>query len=111
MPNWKASFLTEKIITSICFSITALCTGFAIELKLGEFEPEYKGQIELYLRWLSKYEKAEGEEEPIALIAVQCVQQILAHRELGLSSRMKLRWVEDKHLAFLEFHHRKVWRN
>ena len=40
----------------------------AIELKLGEFEPEYKGQVELYLRWLSKYEKAEGEEEPIALI-------------------------------------------
>lgn len=39
-----------------------------IELKLGEFEPEYKGQVELYLRWLSKYEKAEGEEEPIALI-------------------------------------------
>ncbi len=40
----------------------------AIELKLGEFEPEYKGQVELYLRWLSKYEKAEGEEEPVALI-------------------------------------------
>lgn len=40
----------------------------AIELKLGEFEPEYKGQVELYLRWLSKYERAEGEEEPIALI-------------------------------------------
>lgn len=40
----------------------------AIELKLGEFEPEYKGQVELYLRWLSKFEKAEGEEEPIALI-------------------------------------------
>ncbi len=39
-----------------------------IELKLGEFEPEYKGQVELYLRWLSKYEKAEGEESPIALI-------------------------------------------
>lgn len=39
-----------------------------IELKLGEFEPEYKGQVELYLRWLSKYEKTEGEESPIALI-------------------------------------------
>ena len=39
-----------------------------IELKLGEFEPEYKGQVELYLRWLDKYEKAEGEDSPIALI-------------------------------------------
>lgn len=39
-----------------------------IELKLGEFEPEYKGQVELYLRWLNKYERNEGEESPIALI-------------------------------------------
>lgn len=39
-----------------------------LELKLGEFEPKDKGQVELYLRWLNKYEKAEGEENPIALI-------------------------------------------
>ncbi len=39
-----------------------------IELKIGEFKPEYKAQVELYLRWLNKYEKAEGEETPIALI-------------------------------------------
>ena len=39
-----------------------------IELKLGEFEPENKGQVELYLKWLDKYEKADGEESPIALI-------------------------------------------
>lgn len=39
-----------------------------IELKLGEFKPEHKGQIELYLRWLDKYEKNEGEKSPIAII-------------------------------------------
>ena len=39
-----------------------------IELKLGEFEPQYKGQVELYLKWLSKYEKQDFEEEPIAII-------------------------------------------
>ncbi|MBQ7672980.1 MAG: DUF1016 family protein [Alphaproteobacteria bacterium] len=39
-----------------------------IELKLGEFQPDHKGQVELYLRWLDKYERAEGEEPPIALI-------------------------------------------
>lgn len=39
-----------------------------IELKLGEFEPQDKGQVELYLRWLEKHEKAEGEEKPVALI-------------------------------------------
>ena len=39
-----------------------------IELKLGKFLPEHKGQVELYLRWLKKNEMAEGEEEPIAII-------------------------------------------
>ncbi|MCC5946082.1 MAG: DUF1016 family protein, partial [Bernardetiaceae bacterium] len=40
----------------------------AIELKLGEFKPSYKGQMELYLKWLDKYEKQEGEKNPIGLI-------------------------------------------
>jgi predicted nuclease of restriction endonuclease-like (RecB) superfamily len=39
-----------------------------IELKIGEFVPQYKGQVELYLKWLSKYEKQEDEQEPIAII-------------------------------------------
>lgn len=39
-----------------------------IELKLDKFRPEYKGQVELYLKWLDKYEKADGEEAPIAII-------------------------------------------
>lgn len=40
----------------------------AIELKLGDFKAEYKGQMELYLRWLDKYERRDGEESPIGLI-------------------------------------------
>jgi len=40
----------------------------AIELKLGEFKPAYKGQMELYLKWLDKYEKQEDENSPIGLI-------------------------------------------
>lgn len=40
----------------------------AIELKLGEFKPAHKGQMELYLKWLEKKEKQEGEEKPIGLI-------------------------------------------
>ena len=39
-----------------------------IELKLGEFLPEHKGQVELYLRWLQKNEMNEGEDTPIAII-------------------------------------------
>lgn len=40
----------------------------AIDLKLGKFKPEYKGQMELYLRWLEKYEMQPYEESPIGLI-------------------------------------------
>lgn len=40
----------------------------AIDLKLGKFEASHKGQMELYLKWLNKYEKQEGEKEPIGLI-------------------------------------------
>ena len=39
-----------------------------IELKLGEFKPEHKGQMELYLRYLDKYERKAYEESPIGLI-------------------------------------------
>jgi predicted nuclease of restriction endonuclease-like (RecB) superfamily len=40
----------------------------AIELKLSDFKPAFKGQMELYLKWLDRYEKQEGEESPIGLI-------------------------------------------
>ena len=40
----------------------------AIELKLDKFKPDFKGQMELYLRWLDKYERKPGEEHPIGLI-------------------------------------------
>jgi predicted nuclease of restriction endonuclease-like (RecB) superfamily len=40
----------------------------AIELKIGTFKPDYKGQMELYLRWLDKYEREPHEEAPIGLI-------------------------------------------
>lgn len=39
-----------------------------IELKLGEFRPEHKGQVELYLKWLAKHEQQPGENAPIAII-------------------------------------------
>lgn len=39
-----------------------------VELKMGDFKAEYKGQMELYLRWLDKYERSKDEEAPIGLI-------------------------------------------
>lgn len=40
----------------------------AIELKINKFKAQYKGQMELYLKWLDRYEKQEGENQPIGLI-------------------------------------------
>lgn len=40
----------------------------AVELKIGRFRAEHKGQMQLYLGWLDKYEKRKGEETPIGLI-------------------------------------------
>jgi len=40
----------------------------AIELKIGRFKASYKGQMELYLKWLDKYEKVEDENQPVGLI-------------------------------------------
>lgn len=50
----------------------------AIELKIDKFKAKYKGQMELYLKWLDKYEKHEGEKPPIGLIlcAITSKEQI-----------------------------------
>lgn len=40
----------------------------AIDLKIGEFDAQYKGKMELYLRYLEKHETVEGENSPIGLI-------------------------------------------
>ena len=40
----------------------------AIDLKLGKFKPKYKGQMELYLKYLKKYEKQPHENSPIGLL-------------------------------------------
>jgi len=40
----------------------------AVELKLEKFQPAHKGQMELYLRWLDRHDRAVGEEAPIGLI-------------------------------------------
>lgn len=39
-----------------------------IDLKLGNFKAEYKGQMELYLRWLAKYEQEADENPPLGII-------------------------------------------
>lgn len=40
----------------------------AVELKLDKFKAKYKGQMELYLKWLNRYDKQPDELPPIGLI-------------------------------------------
>jgi len=68
----------------------------AIELKLGEFKPAFKGQMELYLRWLDKYERREGEDTPLGMIL--CAgkkQEQIELLELGRSGIHVAEYVTD----------------
>ena len=40
----------------------------AIDLKLGDFRAEYKGQMELYLRWLARHDHEPGDQRPLGII-------------------------------------------
>lgn len=50
----------------------------AIDLEVGKFKAEYKGQMELYLHWLAKHEQKENEESPLGIIlsAIKKQEQI-----------------------------------
>ena len=58
----------EDIALDLLFYHRILKRLVAVELKLGRFKASYKGQMELYLSWLDKYERQDGEEAPIGLI-------------------------------------------
>lgn len=61
----------------------------AIDLKLGKFRPVYKAQMELYLRWLEKYEMKSGEESPIGLLL--CSEGNTEHVELLMLNEKEVR--------------------
>jgi predicted nuclease of restriction endonuclease-like (RecB) superfamily len=58
----------EDFYLDLLFFHRSLRRLVAIELKLGRFSAAYKGQMELYLRWLDKYERKTWEEPPIGLL-------------------------------------------
>ncbi len=61
----------------------------AIDLKIDTFKAEYKGQMELYLKWLDKNERREGEKKPIGLIL--CAGKNEEHVELLEMGRSNIR--------------------
>ncbi len=58
----------EDFYLDLLFYHRKLHRLIAIELKRGKFKAAYKGQMELYLRWLDKYEREKGEEAPLGLL-------------------------------------------
>jgi len=64
----RISIGSEEFVMDLLFYNRKLKRLILIELKLGKFKASYKGQVELYLKWLDKYEKEEGENSPIGII-------------------------------------------
>ena len=58
----------EDFYLDLLFYHRKLHRLIAIELKRTRFKAAYKGQMELYLRWLDKNERQEGEESPLGLL-------------------------------------------
>lgn len=58
----------EDFYIDLLFYHRGLRRLIVIELKLDRFKAADRGQVELYLRWLYKHERREGEQSPLGLI-------------------------------------------
>ena len=58
----------EDFYLDLLFYHRKLHRLIAIDLKLGRFKAQYKGQMELYLRWLEQNEMQPDEESPLGLL-------------------------------------------
>lgn len=76
----RISVDNEDYYIDLLFFNRRLRCMVAIDLKLTDFKAAYKGQMELYLRWLEKFEMLEGENKPIGLIL--CTGKNKEHVEL-----------------------------
>ena len=76
----RISIDSEDYYLDLLFYHRRLKCLVAIDLKLGKFVAAYKGQMELYLRWLDKNMKLDGENSPIGLIL--CAGKSDEHIEL-----------------------------
>ncbi len=61
----------------------------AIDLKLGKFKPQYKGQMELYLKYLQKYDLQPDENPPIGLLL--CSEGNTEHIELMMLNENRIK--------------------
>lgn len=59
----------------------------AIELKIGEFKPEYKGKMEFYLEAMDSQERMEGENPPIGIIICRSKNKTVVEYALRTANR------------------------
>jgi len=108
----------EDFYLDLLFYHRKLKRLIAIELKLNKFKAAYKGQMELYLRWLDKYEKQEGEDTPLGLIL--CAEggheqiELLQLEQSGIKVAEYFTELPDKKLLQQKIHHellikRQLW--
>ena len=99
----------EDYYIDLLFYHRQLYCLIAIDLKIGKFEAAYKGQMELYLRWLEKYEMREGEKKPIGLIL--CTGKNKEHVELLQLDKSNIKVADyltqlpDKKILLEKFRH------
>jgi len=78
----------QDFYLDLLFYHRRLARLIAIDLKLGRFEAAFKGQMELYLRWLDRHERrAEHEEAPLGLILCSAKDEELPAKKL-LASKL-----------------------
>lgn len=110
----------EDFYLDLLFYHRKLKRLIAIELKLGKFKAAYKGQMELYLRWLDKYEKQVDEETPLGLIL--CAEggheqiELLQLENAGIKVAEYLTELPDRQLLKDKLHKelelkRALWQN
>ncbi|MFC2100832.1 YhcG family protein [Bacteroidota bacterium] len=99
----------EDFYLDLLFYHRKLKRLIAIELKLGKFKAAYKGQMELYLRWLEKHEMQTHENTPLGLIL--CAEgnheqiELLQLEKSGIKLAEYLTELPDKKLLEQKLHY------
>lgn len=99
---------TRDYYIDLLFYHRRLKSLVVIDLKIGEFDAAFKGEMELYLNYLEKHEKVEGENAPIGLIL--CSGKNEEHIELMQLDKANIKVAEyltllpSKEILLAKFH-------
>jgi hypothetical protein len=66
--QYRLEYNEKEYFVDMLFFNRDLKALVAIELKIGEFKPEYIGKMNFYLTLLEKFERKQGENPPIGIV-------------------------------------------